>query len=205
MLGLSQLFFDFTASPKRAPIRSLREFAPAPEPKRDIEPDAVRDETLEEQARVWLEQLGLPGAKKLLRVEWNTRLRSTAGYAHYPHWRIELNPRLREFDGQVERTLKHELAHLIAYHRSGRRIEPHGPEWRMACADLGIPGERARHSLPLPRKEVARKLVYVCPACQHTVRKVRKFRRPSACRDCCNKHAGGDFDARFKFRLVSSK
>ena len=34
MLSLSQLFFDFTASPKRAPIRSLREFAPAPEPKK---------------------------------------------------------------------------------------------------------------------------------------------------------------------------
>ncbi|MBE7494349.1 MAG: SprT-like domain-containing protein [Verrucomicrobiaceae bacterium] len=205
MLGLSQLFFDFTASPKRAPIRSLREFAPAPEPKRETEQAGVRDEELESQAGAWLEQLGMPGARKLLRVEWNARLRSTAGYAHYPHWRIELNPRLREFDGQVERTLKHELAHLIAYHRSGRRIEPHGAEWRLACADLGIPGERARHTLPLPRKEVARKLVYVCPGCQQVTRRVKKFRGPVACRVCCNAHAGGEFDARFKFRLVSKE
>lgn len=203
MLDLSQLIFDFTSSPKWSPLRSLRENAPAPEPK--AEPEAMRDEALELQAGEWLDQLGMPGAKKLLRVEWNARLRSTAGYAHYPHWRIELNPRLREFDGQVERTLKHELAHLIAYHRSGRRIEPHGPEWRAACADLGIPGERARHTLPLPRKEVTRNLVYVCPGCQNTVRKVRKFRRPMACSACCNQHAGGQFDARFKFRLISKE
>ena len=97
MLSLSQLFFDFTGSPKRVPIRSLREFAPAPEPKQEFEQVAVRDEELESQAGEWLEQLGMQGARKLLRVEWNTRLRSTAGYAHYPHWRIELNPRLRDF------------------------------------------------------------------------------------------------------------
>jgi predicted SprT family Zn-dependent metalloprotease len=205
MLSLSQLFFDFTGSPKRVPIRSLREFAPAPEPKREVEQVGVRDEELESQAGQWLEQLGMPGARKLLRVEWNTRLRSTAGYAHYPHWRIELNPRLRDFEGQVERTLKHELAHLIAYHRGGRRIEPHGAEWRQACADLGIPGERARHTLPLLRKEVKRNLVYVCPSCQHVARRVKRFRRPTACKKCCDAHAGGAFDDRFKYRLVSKE
>ncbi|MFO1438062.1 MAG: SprT family zinc-dependent metalloprotease [Verrucomicrobiaceae bacterium] len=206
MLSLSQLFFDFTGSPKRVPIRSLREFAPAPEPKKaEVEQVGVRDEGLESQAGEWLEQLGMPGARKLLRVEWNTRLRSTAGYAHYPHWRIELNPRLRDFEGQVERTLKHELAHLIAYHRGGRRIEPHGAEWRQACTDLGIPGERARHTLPLPRKEVKRNLVYVCPSCQHVARRVKRFRRPTACKKCCDAHAGGAFDDRFKYRLVSKE
>ena len=206
MLSLSQLFFDFTASPKRAPIRTLREFAPAPEPKKaEVEQVGVRDEELEAQAGAWLEQLGMPGAKGLLKVEWNARLRSTAGYAHYPHWRIELNPRLRDFEGQVERTLKHELAHLIAYHRSGRRIEPHGAEWRQACADLGIPGERARHTLPLPRKEVHRKLVYACPSCQQVARRVKKFRKPVACKKCCDQHAGGVFDERFKYRLVSKE
>ena len=205
MLSLSQLFFDFTGSPKRVPIRSLREFAPAPEPKQEFEQVAVRDEELESQAGEWLEQLGMQGARKLLRVEWNTRLRSTAGYAHYPHWRIELNPRLRDFEGQVERTLKHELAHLIAYRRGGRRIEPHGAEWRQACADLGIPGERARHTLPLPRKEVKRNLVYVCPSCQHVARRVKRFRRPTACKKCCDAHASGAFDDRFKYRLVSKE
>lgn len=203
MLGLSQLFFDFTAAPQWSPLRSLRENAPPPEPKAETNDEPTRDEALEACARGWLEKLELPGMMRLLRIEWNPRLRSTAGYAHYGQCRIELNPRLREFDGQVERTLKHELAHLIAHHRCGRRrIEPHGAEWRAACADLGIPGERARHSLPFPRNEVERKHLYVCPGCQYTVRKVRKFRGPRACSACCKAHAGGKFDARFKLRYL---
>lgn len=169
---------------------------------RTLMPDGP-DAALEAQARGWLHALEMPGGARLLTVTWNARLRSTAGYARYPSWAIELNPRLAEFEGQVERTLKHELAHLIAYHRAGRRrIEPHGREWRAACADLGIPDEKACHRLPLPRNAVERKLTYACPACQTTVPRVRKFRRPTACLTCCNRHAGGRYDGRFRLVLV---
>ncbi|MDH4453014.1 MAG: SprT family zinc-dependent metalloprotease [Verrucomicrobiota bacterium] len=206
MLDLSQLFFDFTAPPVWTPFQSVRELEAVEPP--EMSESALqdgRDETLEAQAREWLHALELPGGAKLLTVSWNARLRSTAGYARYPKWVVELNPLLRDFEGQVERTLKHELAHLIAYHRSGRRrIEPHGREWRQACADLGIAGEKAHHRLPLPRNEVVRKLVYACPACQTTVQRVRKFRRPTACLHCCNKHASGQYDGRFKLALLAS-
>ncbi len=206
MLDLSQLFFDFTAPPVWTPFQSVRELEAVEPP--EMSESALqdgRDETLEAQAREWLHALELPGGAKLLTVSWNARLRSTAGYARYPKWAVELNPLLRDFEGQVERTLKHELAHLIAYHRSGRRrIEPHGREWRQACADLGIAGEKAHHRLPLPRNEVVRKLVYACPACQTTVQRVRKFRRPTACLHCCNKHASGQYDGRFKLALLAS-
>lgn len=206
MLDLSQLFFDFTAPPVWTPFQSVRELEAVEPP--EMSESALqdgRDETLEAQAREWLHALEMPGGAKLLTVSWNARLRSTAGYARYPKWAVELNPLLRDFEGQVERTLKHELAHLIAYHRSGRRrIEPHGREWRQACADLGIAGEKAHHRLPLPRNEVVRKLVYACPACQTTVQRVRKFRRPTACLHCCNKHAGGQYDGRFKLALLAS-
>jgi predicted SprT family Zn-dependent metalloprotease len=206
MLDLSQLFFDFTAAPVWTPFQSVRELeAVEPPEMTETALQDGRDEALEAQAREWLHALELPGGAKLLTVSWNARLRSTAGYARYPKWVVELNPLLRDFEGQVERTLKHELAHLIAYHRSGRRrIEPHGREWRQACADLGIAGEKAHHRLPLPRNEVARKLVYACPACQTTVQRVRKFRRPTACLHCCNKHAGGQYDGRFKLALLAS-
>ena len=206
MLDLSQLFFDFTAPPVWTPFQSVRELeAVEPPEMTETALQDGRDETLEAQAREWLHALELPGGAKLLTVSWNARLRSTAGYARYPKWAVELNPLLRDFEGQVERTLKHELAHLIAYHRSGRRrIEPHGREWRQACADLGIAGEKAHHRLPLPRNEVVRKLVYACPACQTTVQRVRKFRRPTACLHCCNKHASGQYDGRFKLALLAS-
>lgn len=206
MLDLSQLFFDFTAPPVWTPFQSVRELeAVEPPEMTETALQDGRDETLEAQAREWLHSLELPGGAKLLTVSWNARLRSTAGYARYPKWAVELNPLLRDFEGQVERTLKHELAHLIAYHRSGRRrIEPHGREWRQACTDLGIAGEKAHHRLPLPRNEVVRKLVYACPACQTTVQRVRKFRRPTACLHCCNKHASGQYDGRFKLALLAS-
>lgn len=161
------------------------------------------EEALEEMCREWLMELELSGAAKLVKVMWNARLKSTAGYASFPAWRIELNPRLLEFEGQVVQTLKHELAHLIAYHRAGRRrIDPHGQEWKMACACLGIAEEKACHQLPLPRARQKRTLAYRCQACGYVLHRVRRFRRPTACMSCCAKHSGGQFDGRFRFVQV---
>ncbi len=41
----------------------------------------------------------------------------------------------------IERTLRHELAHALAWER--RRSRGHGRVWQSYCAALGIPGERA--------------------------------------------------------------
>jgi SprT protein len=206
---ISQLIFDFQAPPAWKPADGeVFDRGPAtPEtPARISEKtkDSVNDPELEEICRQRLLQLDLTGMSKVVQVQWNPRLRSTAGYARYPSWIIELNPRLREFEGQVQRTLLHELAHLLAYHRAGRRkIEPHGPEWRLACSDLGIPGESARHSLPLPRREVKRNYVYACAHCGAKAFRVRKFRRYSACRKCCDEHNGGVYDHKYRFVLQS--
>ncbi|MBL9114868.1 MAG: SprT-like domain-containing protein [Verrucomicrobiaceae bacterium] len=162
------------------------------------------DMGLEDQARQMLLDLGMEEAVPYVKVLWNPRLKSTAGYAAYPSWRIELNPRLLGFEGQVDRTLKHELAHLVAYHRAGRRrIEPHGPEWQKACADLGIPGEPAHHRLPLPRSRRERNLAYQCPHCLVVVKRVRIFKRPTACLACCRAHNGGHYHERFRFFRVA--
>jgi SprT protein len=159
---------------------------------------------LQNECRQLLLSLGLPNMQDLVRVEWNPRLRSTAGYAKYRSWTIELNPRLLAFEGEVNRTLRHELAHLVAHYRAGRRrIEPHGAEWQEACVQLGIPGESARHSLPLPKSKLARRWVYQCPSCAVQVRRVRPFSKPSACLACCRLHAGGKYDARFTFRRLA--
>lgn len=162
-----------------------------------------RDSLLEDQCRALLQRLGMTAAAKKIQVCWNQRLRSSAGYASFPAWKIELNPRLAQFDGQVERTLKHELAHLIAFQRTGHtRIDAHGHEWRKACRDLGIPDERAHHHLPLPRNQVKRNYIYECQSCGIVVKRVRRFRRKSACKACCLRHGDGNFDPRFLFKLV---
>jgi predicted SprT family Zn-dependent metalloprotease len=133
-------------------------------------------------------------------VRWNPRMRSTAGMAYPTKCLITLNPRLTAFgDAEIERTLRHELAHLLAHHRAGkRRIAPHGVEWQQACRDLGLPNESRCHTLPLPRREVKRPHVYSCPKCGVTIHRARPLRRKSACLACCQSYAGGRYDERFK-------
>jgi len=204
---LRQLMLDFAATPPwktsdgplLSPAPLLRE-APPSAPSSGGLP---LDEELTRQCRQRLEELQMPGAARLIAVVWNPRMRSTAGYAKYPAWRIELNPRLHEFEGQIQRTMLHELAHLVAYHRAGnRRIAPHGTQWRSACAELGIADESARHDLPLPQRQVRRRHLYCCPQCHHVIARVHKFARNTACKPCCVKHSRGRYDGRFRLVLL---
>ncbi len=127
-------------------------------------------------------------------------MRSTAGLAYIGRSLITLNPRLREFgDAEIDRTLRHELAHLLAQHRSGkRRIAPHGKEWQRACRDLGLKDESRCHNLPLPTRRMERKHLYQCPACAAVISRARPMRRRAACLGCCKKHSGGKYDDRFR-------
>ncbi len=156
---------------------------------------------LQEEARAWARRLDLPSLAAVLCLRWNPRLRTTAGMAHTRGSLILLNPRLLAFPEELARTFLHELAHLIAHARHPRRrIEPHGPEWRRACRDLGLPGEKRCHTVPLaaPRRLVRRHL-YHCPHCRREVARVRPFRHREACLACCRNHAGGRYDDRFRF------
>lgn len=168
-----------------------------------------RDAALTATAAALTRNLNLGPLADRVAVCWSKRLSSTAGLARPGQALILLNPRLREFPSEIDRTLRHELAHLIAAARHPRRrLAPHGPEWQRACADLGIPGEPRCHALPLPRRKVSRPHVYQCPACHFLLRRVRPInirRRRLACRDCCALHAGGKFDARFEFKRIASK
>lgn len=161
-----------------------------------------RDEELTRQAADLLRSVGCEEAAGKVVVGWSPRLTSTAGLAKLARWEVVLNPRLREFPDEVDRTLRHEVAHLVVAAKArGRRVAAHGPEWRGACAALGIPGESRCHTLPLPRQQRARPHVYRCPGCGFELRRTRpiKPRARLACRDCCRQHASGRFDARFEF------
>ena len=149
--------------------------------------------------------LALAELGRKVRVCWNPRMQTTAGRAWWPDRLIELNPKLKDCEPEeLWRTLKHELAHLIAYERCGRRrIDPHGPEWANACVDLGIAGERPFHTLPFKRRQMKRKHAYVCPNCLATIHRVKPIQRAVACYDCCRKFSGGAYHDRF--RLVKKK
>jgi len=159
---------------------------------------------LEEKTRELLRTNGADQIAKEIRVEWNARLKTCAGRADYRFKLISLNPRLRDHgDAEIDCTLRHELAHLLAQFRAGRRrILPHGVEWRQACYDLGIGDEKRCHNLPFPVSERLRRYLYKCPNCQRDFPRVRRVRRAIACLACCLAHNGGEFDARFRLRLI---
>jgi SprT protein len=162
-----------------------------------------RDVELEQIARHLLRALGATRVATELRVEWNSRLKTTAGRADYRQKLISLNPRLFEHPTEIDRTLRHELAHILAQFRAGRRrIRAHGDEWRIACRDLGINDEKRCHNLPFPVNERARRYLYKCPNCQRDFPRSRRIKRAVACLACCRAQNGGEFDARFRLRLV---
>lgn len=185
MLLFEQLAFVFTSSPCRA----------------------GRDATLELEARRLLQNLGATKLAAQVCVEWNPRMRSAAGRASYRDVLISLNPRLRSHGAaEIDRTLRHELAHLLAQMRAGRRrIAPHGLEWRRACRDLGIAEERRCHTLPFPSASRTRNFLYRCQHCQRDFPRVRRLRRHLACLACCRQFNRGQYDERFRLLLVTAR
>ena len=167
-------------------------------------PGLERDFALEAQAGERLRAVGAIQLIASLRVEWNGRMRSAAGRADFQHAKISLNPRLRDHGAEeIERTLLHELAHLLAHARAGhRRISPHGREWRKACHDLGIAGEERCHNLPFPRRTRARRFLYRCPSCALEFPRVRRIRRAIACLACCRRYSRGSYQEKFRLKLV---
>jgi SprT protein len=220
MAEFRQLSFELPglveqAPDKRAPRgrRRLRPVAELPRSLFDVTPPPAapaarglqHDGELTEKCRALVASLGLRSLAVKVDVFWNTRLVTTAGLAHHGSSRIDLNPRLERFaPEEPRRTLLHELAHLVAHQRaSGRRIQPHGSEWRRACAELGIPGEQRCHNLPLARRPVRRKFAYQCPHCGIVVPRVRKLGRESACYPCCREHNRGRYCRRFLLWKIS--
>jgi SprT protein len=158
------------------------------------------------QARSLLMRVGAAALAGRVQIRWNPRMRSTAGMAYPTRALITLNPRLAEFgSAEIDRTLRHELAHLLAHERAGRRrIAPHGAEWRRACRDLGLPDEKRTHDLPLPRHERKPRHFYRCPHCAIELSRVLPLKRGSACLQCCRKHNRGRYDSRFRFVRTKS-
>ena len=200
---LRQLEFAFETKDALTSIFSLRERRTTKSPGEGHLVGSSQDVDLESKAREILYELGASKLASAIRVEWNSRLKTAAGRAHYRHKRISLNPRLLEHPAEIDRTLRHELAHILAQFRTGRRrILPHGGEWRQACRDLRIADEKRCHNLPFPARRYVARFMYRCPNCRQEFPRVHRARRAVACLACCRAHNGGEFDARFQLRLV---
>ena len=69
----------------------------------------------------------------------NERVTRHGDYRHMPDGRhqITVNATLNKYRFLI--TLVHEIAHLIAFEKYGRRIKPHGREWKQTFQHLMLP------------------------------------------------------------------
>jgi predicted SprT family Zn-dependent metalloprotease len=93
------------------------------------------------------------------------RFRTTAGTADFVRFHISLNRKLLVTEGRLRLTTLHEYAHLLAVARSGIKGRGHGPAWRQAMKDLGLPC-RVRHDYEVTRNSSKQVVIYACQKCQ---------------------------------------
>ncbi|MGE0616569.1 MAG: SprT-like domain-containing protein [Bacteriovoracia bacterium] len=133
------------------------------------------------------------------KLVWNSRLRIAAGRFVPGHrtlwWRrapaIEIALYLRE-EAEAERLIRDTLGHEMIHYWLWLSRKPYGhtAQFRRKMVEMGV----SRYN-PVPRRRPM-KYTYTCPACRKEFQ-VRKRLRALACADCCGKHSGGRFDARF--------
>ena len=80
-------------------------------------------------------------------------------------------------DAFIQRTVPHEVAHLMAREIFGPSIKPHGKQWREIMAFFGADNSRC-HNFPLPEKERRRMryFAYRCGCREHQLSAIRHHR-----------------------------
>ena len=78
-------------------------------------------------------------------------------------------------------TILHEIAHLIAHHKCGLDIKPHGIEWKCEARKIGASGDRLANGIIM----MPYKYEYYCPGCDKVVggsyRKTKKQKLHKKC------------------------
>jgi len=150
-----------------------------------------------------LNQTHFDGFLERPKLEWNSRLRVSAGrffpggrrlFAFYPP-RIEVASYLKEEAEALKHirdTLAHEMVHYWLWVR--RRPYGHTAEFNTKIKAIGA----SRYN-PVPRQRPM-KYVYRCASCAKEFF-VRKKLGTLACAKCCTAYASGRFDRKFQLML----
>ncbi len=115
-------------------------------------------------------------------VRINHRAKARSGYARHGKKTLELTCKFFEATGREadhNRTLLHEVAHVITRRAYGRKVKAHGKEWKRVMIALGIPPNRcSNYPYMQKRRKEAAKHKYECKDCGYiysTLRKLKNF------------------------------
>lgn len=111
---------------------------------------------------------------------------SVAGRAYYYEHMINLNSILLSENGQkfIDRTVAHEVAHLIAYRVYGNRIRPHGREWASVMHTFGLEASRC-HNYDVTRTRRGKSYAYKCDCRVYQLSSIRHKRALDGTRYSC--------------------
>ena len=152
-------------------------------------------QTLAEATAYWVEQAArLTGRRFALpHIRFDLKGRAAGQYRSHPHPCIRYNLELasQQFDAFLDRTPGHEVAHYVIHQmHPGRRVRPHGPEWRKLMENLGLDPSRCHEfdmsKVPTRRQ---RRFPYRCRCQTHELSATRhnRIRRSQAeyrCKRC---------------------
>ena len=127
--------------------------------------------TLRSKAEGWAHLWGVPGLTESVTVEFSRRFRSSLGQCRPIQGRIRLAAHLEQGnDDLLEEVLCHELAHVAVHRLHGRRVRPHGREWKSLVAAAGFE-PRARFDPAagkFPPRPPRARWEHRCPVCRAT-------------------------------------
>ena len=116
-----------------------------------------------------------------------------AGQACYTENKIRLNRELLEKYGPdfIYQTIPHEFSHLVAYEVYGRRIKPHGNQWRSVMIALGAEPSRT-HKYEATKTRHLKRYLYKCgcPGKKHELTSIRHNRIRRGAGYLCGKCGG---------------
>jgi len=117
---------------------------------------------------------------------------AVAGRACYSRWMLKFNPDIysRHQDDFSNRTVPHEIAHLIAYVlNAGKRPKPHGFEWQQVMIKLGVKDATRCHHYNIEglarRRE--RPYIYSCSCAVHRLTSILHKRIQQGQTRTCNR------------------
>lgn len=125
-------------------------------------------------------------------IEFNPRMRTAAGRAHYKDSRITLNKTLLEENpSEFEQVVIHEFAHLASVAMYGKSGDGHGRLWKRTMRQMGVQPDRT-HSMDTKDRKITHKVqTYASCGCEgqkhevktrlyNQIKKGKKYR----CRRC---------------------
>ncbi len=123
------------------------------------------------RARTWFTLWRLPALGEAVRVRFSARMFRAVGRCYPQRRLVSLAAAVAEMEeAQILAILCHEFAHIAAYEHHGRRIRPHGVEWRALVAAAGFSPSVRFHdekSIALLRASAPRRSRYLhqCRRC----------------------------------------